>query len=70
MENPPEVFHPPQKKKKNKKKRSSEQVFLNHFRWVPDSCHGKEGKSSHKVIEKVRVNAVFFDVSGWVLGPL
>ena len=60
-ENPPE------------KKSSSEQVFLNNFRWVPDSCHREEGESSRELFEKVRVNTAFFLVFrdfGWVFGPL
>ena len=48
------------------KKSSSEQVFLNNFRSVPDSCHREEGKSSRELFEKVRVNAVFF----WYFGIL
>ena len=42
------------------------------FRWVPDSCHREEGKSSRELFEKVRVNVVFFGSSlfGWVFGPL
>ena len=36
-ENPPEKIPP-------KLKSSSEQVFLNNFRWVPDSCHRKKAK--------------------------
>ena len=34
------------------------QIFLNNFRWVPDSCHREEGKSSRELLEKVRVNTV------------
>ena len=50
-------------------KSSSKQVFLNNFRWVPDSYHGEEGKSSHELFEKVRVNAVFlFGVWGFWVG--
>ena len=56
-ENPPEKIHP-------KLKSSSEQVFLNNFHWVPDSCHREEGKSSRELFEKVRVNAVFLNVFG------
>ena len=48
------------------KKSSSERVFLNNSRWVLDSCHRKAGKSSRKLFEKARVNAVFF----WYFGIL
>ena len=41
-------------------KSSSEQVFLNNVRWVFDLCHMEEGKSSRKLLEKARVNEVFF----------
>ena len=50
-----------------KLKSSSEQVFQNHVRWVSDSCHREEGKSSRKLIETVRVNAPF---SFWHFGIL
>ena len=56
-----------------KMKSSSERVFLNNFRWVPDSCHRKAGKSSRELFEKVRVNAVifwYFGILGWVFRPL
>ena len=43
-----------------KYKSSSEQVCLNSFRWVPDSCHREEGKSSRELFENVRVNSLFF----------
>ena len=50
-----------------KEKSSYEQVFLNNFRLVPDSCHREEGKSSRELFEKVRVNAVFWVFFGsWV----
>ena len=41
-------------------KKSSEQVFLNNFRSVPDSCHREGGKSAREPSEKIRVNTVFF----------
>ena len=53
QKNPPEIL-----------KSSSEQVFLNNFRWVPDSCHRKRAKSSRELFEKVRVNAAFFGYFG------
>ena len=51
-----------------KRKSSFEQVFLNKIPvGFPDSCHREEGKSSREPFEKVRVNAVFFGISGcWV----
>ena len=49
-------------------KKSSEQVHLNNFRWVPDSCHREEGKSSRELSEKVRVSAVFWGYSGFGVG--
>ena len=52
-EKPPDKIHP-------KQKSSSEQVFLNNSRWVPDSHHREESKNSREIFEKVRVNAVFF----------
>ena len=55
---------PPPRKNPPKIKSSSERVFLNNFRWVPDSCHRNAGKSSRKLFEKVRVNAVFL----WYFG--
>ena len=33
------------------------QVFLNNIRWVPDSCHREEGKSSRELFEKVCINS-------------
>ena len=48
------------KKTTQNKKCSSERVFLNNYRWVPDSRHGEEGKNSRELFEKVRVNAPFF----------
>ena len=48
------------------KKSSSEQVCLNNFGWVPDSCHREEGKSSCELFGQVRVNAPFF----WYFGIL
>ena len=56
-ENSPDEIHP-------KQQSSSEQVFLINFRWVPESCHGEEGKSSRELLEKVCVNAVPFLVFG------
>ena len=50
------------------KKTLSEQVFLNNFHWVPDSCHREEGKSSRELFEKARVNAVSFGISGFGVG--
>ena len=47
---------------------SSEHVFLNNFRWVPDSCRKEEGKSLRELFEKVGVIAVlfwYFGISGW-----
>ena len=52
---------------------SSEQVFLNNFRWVPDSCHREEGKNSRELFEKIRVKAAVFLAFrdfGWVFDPL
>ena len=46
-----------------KYKSSSEQVHL-----VPDSCHREEGKSSCDFFEKVRINEVFFGISGFCVG--
>ena len=64
-ENPP----PPPPKKKNNLKSSSEQVFLNNFRWVPDSCHREGGKSLRELFEKVRTNEVLFvGISGFWVG--
>ena len=62
---PPEKIHP-------QKKRSSEQVFLNNFRWAPDSCHREEGKGSPEVFGKSsceRGNFIVFSDLGWALGP-
>ena len=50
------------------KKSSSEQVFLNSFRWVPDSCHRETGKSSRELFEKVRVDAFFVGICGFWVG--
>ena len=61
------------KKNPPKVKSSSEEVSLNNFRWVPDSCRREEGKSSRELFDQVRVNSVFFLVFqdfGWVFGPL
>ena len=52
-ENPPEKFPPPPKKK-------IEQVFLNNFCWVPDSCYREAGRSSRGLFRKVRVNTFVF----------
>ena len=64
------------KKSTQNTKSSSEQVSLSNFRWVPDSRHREDGKSSCELFEKVRANAplffflVFRDF-GWVIrsGP-
>ena len=58
---------------KNRHKSSSERVFLNNFEisisWVPDSCYRKEGKHCFReLFENVRVNAVFFGISGFWVG--
>ena len=58
-----EEIHP---KRSTPQKSSSEEMFLNNFCWVPDSCDREEGKSSRELFEKVRVNAVFF----WYFGIL
>ena len=34
-------------------------LFLNNFRWVPDSCHREEGKNWRELFEKARVNTMF-----------
>ena len=52
-------------------KSSSEQVFLNNLRWVPDSFHKAAGRSSCELFKKVRANAVFLLACldfGWGLG--
>ena len=49
-------IHP---EKSTQNKSSSEQVFLNKFRWVPDSCHREECRSSRKLFEKVRTKRCF-----------
>ena len=59
-------IHP--KKSTQNKKCSSERVFLNNFRWVPDSCHRKARKSSRELFEESRVNEVFFGTSGFGVG--
>ena len=64
--NLPKKIHPEQKS-------SSERVFLNNFRWVPDSCHREAGESSRELFKKVRVDSVFlwhFGIWGGVFGPL
>ena len=61
-----------------KMKSASEQVYLNSFRWLPDSRHRGKGKSSRDFFSKVCVNAVCvcvcffssFGDFGWVLGSL
>ena len=55
-------------KKAPKIKSSSEQVFQNNFCRVPDSGQREEGKRSREFFEKVRVNAVFFGISGFWVG--
>ena len=54
----------PPPKNPPKIKCSSEQVFLNNFRWVPGSNHRVERKRSRELLENVRVNGVFF----WYFG--
>ena len=47
---------------------SSEQVYLNNFCWVSDSCHREEGRSSHEFLGKKLVLTqcfvVFLDLGG------
>ena len=50
----------PTRKSPLKLKKSSERGFPNNFRWVPDSCHMKETKSSRELFKKVRANVFFF----------
>ena len=58
-------IHP--KKSTPNKKVHLDKFLLNNFRWVPDSCHREEGKSSCEFFEKVRANAVFFGISGFLV---
>ena len=61
-----EEIHP---KKSTQIKSSSERVFLNNFRRVPDSRHREEGKNSHEFFEKnSRKRGVFFGISGFWVG--
>ena len=39
-------------------------VFLNNFCCVPDPFHREAGRSSHKPVEKVHVNAFFWGYFG------
>ena len=64
-------------KSTRKKSTQNKKVHLNKFVWTisvgfHDSCHREEGKHSREFFEKVRVNAVFFGISGfrWVFEPL
>ena len=62
-----EKENPPEKSTQNKNIHLNK-FFLNNFRWVPDSRHREEGKSSRERFEKVRVNAPFFGISGFWVG--
>ena len=66
-----EELHPPEKIHPNWKS----PVHLHKFFWAISvgflphvTCHREEGKSSREPFEKVRVNAVFFGISGFWVG--
>ena len=54
--------------KKSTRNKKLIRTNFNHFCRVPDLCHMEEGKSSREFFEKVRVNGVFFGISGFWVG--
>ena len=45
------IHPPPKKKKSTQNKKFIWTSFSEQFRWVPDSCHREEGKSSRELFE-------------------